>query len=280
MLSNDDLINTLKKDKLNIERKINNYKLTNIGNRTMVYILKAGIKINYIRPYILSGVVFSLLGSSLGNRPYFADDIVVSASIETIDTSSSLHLENISYDNDFEEKLEYTSGWITNDEGLYTRTSTTYRLTPDFDLSNTNKVLSMPKEEIEKILEISNIEVITTNYLTPDDFIYYKDAVIVTNVSSDKNMTKIRKETSNEVILDSILYFLVTTVISALTLPFEKRFLKFNIQDKLKILEQKFKPISEDDLITLKKILSLKEENLRMLDKNSKNLPSYQLRKK
>ena len=184
------------------------------------------------------------------------------------------------FDSKYDEKLEYSTGWTTNDNGLYTRTITSYRLNTSFDIENTDKVLSMCKEELEKILEISNVEIIETSFLTPDDFIYDKDAIIVTNTFIDDNITKKRPETSMEQIMSIGVYVIFTIISGIILTKFEKKVLKIDIQTKLSKLESKIKIMTNDDIVTLKNILKLKEENIKMLDENSNNLPSYQLRKK
>lgn len=273
MLDNNKLIKLLNNDINKFQNKIEYRNLYNIRNFVVRGLLKSGIAIDYALPFILAGIIVANLYASKGNAPFHIDEITEKASVETIDTSSGIHLEHISYDFSYDnELLEYSTGWIINDKGLYERTVTSYRLNDQINLEDTEKIMSMTKEEIEKILTITNIETIKKKNLTPEDNIYSSDAIIVVNYFESEEKTSTRLETTSENALTSISYIIQTLSWGISFRTLEKLFVKTHTKDKLRKYETLFRKIDKEELENMKKVLKLKQENLRMLDNESKNI--------
>lgn len=276
MFDNNKLIKLLNNDINKLQNKIEYRNLYNIHNFVVRGLLKSGIAIDYALPFILAGIIVANSQASKGNAPFHIDEITEKASVETIDTSSGIHLEHISYDFSYDnELLEYSTGWIINDKGLYERTVTSYRLSDEINLEDTEKIISMTKEEIEKILNITNIETIKKKNLTPEDNIYSSDAIIVVNHFESEEKTSTRLETTGECVLSSISYIILTLCcgnsIRAIR-NLERLFVKTSTRDKLRKYETLFRKIDKEELENMKKVLKLKQENLRMLDNESKNI--------
>lgn len=285
MKNNQDLLNQLTRDINKLQNKIDHRRLYNLRNYVVRLLIKSGIVLDYALPFILTAIIIANAQASKGNAPFRIDEITENSKIETIDTSSGIHIEKVSYDYYYDEELiEYSTGWIINDNGLYERTVTSYRISDVIDLSDTKKVLSMSKEEIDNSLVITNIETIQKNTLDDEDNIYDSDAIIVINHSMSQDDFILRKETVGENILQSIFY-IVLVFISGIGLTFlGKIFLKTRIKDNLKRYESAFKEIKDDDLDIMKKILQLKQENLLLLSDTENNELgeknySYKLRK-
>lgn len=273
MKNRDELIKKLTKDVNELKNKIEYRNLYNVRNFVIRQLIKSGIALDYAFPFILTAVIIANIQSAKGNSPFHVDEIIEKASIETIDTSTGIHIENISYDFSYEKELiEYSTGWIINEKGLYERTVTSYRLSNDIDLLNTKKILSMPKEEIDKKLIITNIKNIQKNKLIKEDYIYNQDAIIIINHLDSLDEFKIRQETKEEITINAIIYIALIVICGNLYKKASKKFKKIYIKDKLNDLIPLYKKINKEDLETLKKILELRQENLAMLNNNENNI--------
>ena len=153
MIDNNELMKKLTKDANRLQNKIEHRKLYNIRNAVVRSLIKSGIAVDYALPFIIVAMIIANAQTSKGNAPFRVDEIVEKAGIETIDTSSGIHLEHLSYDFDYDDELiEYSTGWIVNEQGLYERTVTSYRLNDDIDLENKEKILEMTKDDIDNAL--------------------------------------------------------------------------------------------------------------------------------
>ncbi len=275
------LVKKLTYDVRKLENKIEHRKLYNIRNCIIKTLIKSGIAVDYALPFIITAIIVASGEAAKGDLPFHIDEVAEKACVETIDTSNGTHIEHISYDFDYDEEIiEHSTGWVKKDKNLYERTLTSYRLSDDIDLSDTNKVLSMTKEEIEKILVVTNIKTISKNTLTPEDEMYDEDALIIINHTESEEDTITRKETTGENVLNSILYIILTLCWGASLGSLGKIFIKTYFRDILRECEPLFTPINKDDLEAMKRMLEVKKENLSMISENENNSNySYKLRK-
>ncbi len=283
MINNDKLMKKLTKDANRLQNKIKYRKLYNIRNAVVRPLIKSGIAVDYALPFIIVAIIVANAHSSEGNVPFRADEIVKKASIETIDTSSGIHLEHLSFDFDYDDELiEYSTGWIINEQGLYERTVTSYRLDDKIDLENKEKILEMTKDDIDNALVITNIKTVKKSTLDPEDEIYNSDAIIVIDHSDSEEETITRLETKSENFWYSLYYIVLVLCCGNSVRCIEKVFVKTYIRDKLRKYEPFFRKINKKELEQMKKILKMKQENLSMLngDNNSDiDRYSYKLRK-
>lgn len=285
MMDKQALVDKLTNETKQLENKIEHRKLYNIRNLVIKAVIKSGIVIDYALPFILATIIIAHSQAAKGNAPFKRDEITEKAGIETIDTSSGIHVEHLSYDFSYDDEiLEYSTGWIINDRGLYQRTVTSYRLDDSIDLSDTDKVLKMTKEEVENALIITNIKTIQKNTLLPEDSIYDEDALIVINHTSSEEQTMTRPETSSENTLHSIWFVVLSLCWGNNVRIIEKLFVKTHIRDKLREYEPLFRKINKEELEEMKKILEIKKHNLAMItpseNTNSEdNGYSYKLRR-
>ena len=276
------LVKKLTYDVKKLENKIEHRKLYNIRNYIIKTLIKSGIAVDYALPFIITAIIVASGESALkGDLPFHIDEVTEKARVETIDTSNGTHIEHISYDFDYDEEIiEHSTGWVKKDKNLYERTLTSYRLSDDIDLSDTNKVLSMTKEEIEKILVVTNVKKISKNTLTPEDEMYDKDAIIIINHTESEDDKITRKETIGENALNSILYIILTLGWGFSLGKLGKIFIKTYFRDILKEYEPLFNPINKEDLEAMKRMLEVKKENLSMISETENNSNySYKLRK-
>ena len=276
------LVKKLTSEAENLENKIKHRKLYNIKNYIIKALIKSGIAVDYALPFIIAAIIIANLDTIIkGDAPFHIDEIVDKASIETIDTSSGIHIEHISYDFDYDEEIiEHSTGWIKNDKNLYERTVTSYRLNDEIDLSDTNKILSMTKEEIEKILVVTNVKTISKNTLTPEDEIYDEDSLIIINNTESEEDTITRQETPGENVANSVLFIIASLMWGNSLRCLEKIFVKTYFRDIWREYEPSFRPINKDELEAMKRMLKVKKENLSMISETGNNNNySYQLRK-
>lgn len=266
MKNNNELVEKLTKDVNTLENKIENRKLYNVRNFAIKALLKSGIALDYALPFILAAIIFANSQASKGNTPFHIDEITEKAGIETIDTSSGIHLEHVSYDFDYDDELiEHSTGWYVNDKGLYERTITSYRLNDEINLEETDKIMAMTKEELEQVLVITNVRTIKKNTLTPEDSIYNEDAIIVINHSESETESITRMETSSENVWGSIWYIILALCWGNNFRNIEKIFVRTYLRDRLREYEPLFRQINKEELETMRKILKVKQENLALI---------------
>lgn len=273
MKNNNKLVKKLTKDIDRLQNKIEHRKLYNIRNFVVKVLLKSGIAIDYALPFIFAAIIIANSQASKGNAPFRIDEIIEKAGIETIDTSNGIHIEHISYDYNYDDELiEHSTGWIINEKGLYERTVTSYRLNDEFDLEDTQKIMSMTKEGVDQALVITNIKTIMKNTLTPEDSFYNSDAIIVINHSESEDETFTRLETKSENAWHSIWFIVGMLLWECNFRNIEKLFVKTYIRDRLREYEPLFRQINKEELETMRKILKAKHENLSMIKSESDTL--------
>lgn len=282
---NNNIVTKMEKEIESLKKQIKHTNIRNIRNYAMRLLIKSGIVLDYALPFILSAIIIANIQASKDNSPFILDEITENTKIETIDTSSGIHIENKSYDYKYKKELiEHSTGWIINDRGLYERTITSYRISDKIDLSDPKSILSMTKEEIDSFLEITDVETIQKNILEEEDSIYNYEGIIIINHSESKDDLIIRKQTNDENFWDGFLYIILVFIVGFGLTGIKNIFLKTSIKDSLKKCESSFQKISKDDLNYIKKMLLLKEENLRLLTEEDlnqfeKDNYSYRLRK-
>ena len=182
MINNKYLISKLAKEVEELQKIIKYREVYNVRNFFMSCLIKSRIAFDQVLPFIITGWLVASLNSSSGNTPFMVDDSVRRVYVKTIDTSSGVHLKHFSYDISYDDELiEYSTGWNINENGLFERTVTSYRISKELDLSDVDSILSMTKEELEDVLVITNIKTIRKNAIDPDDEIYMDDAIIIVN---------------------------------------------------------------------------------------------------
>lgn len=266
MISREQLIEKLTKDVEQLEKQITNREKYNAYNKIKRALIKSGIAVDFALPFILATVIISQALIIKNGSIFKKSSVTKKANVETIDMSDGTHIERFSYDFSYDrELLKYSTGWIINDKGLYQRTITSYKISKEIDLTDTDKILSMNKEELDKILEITNIKTIQKSYLTNDDSLYNEDTLIVINhgtieIPSD---TMSYNTEENAFALLQILFLSLFTGIG--TSGIKKILGETYISDKLKTYEVLYRPIEADELLEIKAALEIKKQNLVLL---------------
>lgn len=286
MKNKEQFYRCLVRKEKSLQNKIDHLKFYNILNLAIRALLKSGIAIDYALPFLMSSIIVGTIQAKLDITPFIFDSKEVHPNIETIDTSSGLHLQNISYDFSYdEESIEYTTGWKLNNYGLYERVSTSYRISKEIDITNVEKLLSMSKEELDAALIVTNIENIYKQTLSYDDMIYDSDAIIVINNSKLDDESMIGKETITENVLYTILFIIISSVLGVGFKKLGNILIKTKIRDKFREYQSSFQKFDSNDLERIKKILQVEKQNLALLDESITNINEsdsyiYKLRSK
>lgn len=286
MKNKEQFYRCLVRKEKSLQNKIDHLKFYNIRNLAIRALLKSGIAIDYALPFLVSSIIIGSIQAKMNITPFILDEKEIHPSVETIDTSSGFHLQNISYDFSYdEEAIEYTTGWKLNKNGLYERVLTSYRISNDIDITNVEKLLSMSKEELDAALIVTNIEKIYKQKLNSDDKIYAKDAIIVINNSELNDECRMGKESINDNLLYTILYIIILLVLGGGFKILGNIFIKNKVRDKFRDYQVYFQKIDTYDLETLKKMLQVEKENLSLLADTTPNINKedsyiYKLRNK
>ena len=265
MFDKEQLIKKLTKDIEQLEAQLTNREKYNTHNKIKRALINIGIAADNALPFILATAITSQV--LIKNSSVFKNDNVEKrVSIETIDTSNGTHLEHkASKLNYNKESLEYSTGWIINDKGLYQRTVTTYKISKEIDLNNTDKILSMSKEEIDSMLVITNIKTIQKNTLASEDYLYNEDALIITNHKTIKTKSDATSDMAKEHSLTIILIAYLSLVTGAGASKIKKILGETYISDKLKTYALLYEPISFEELLEIEATLEIKKQNLALL---------------
>mgnify|MGYP004572677633 FL=1 len=265
MFDKEQLIKKLTKDIEQLEAQLTNREKYNTHNKIKRALINIGIAADNALPFILATAITSQV--LIKNSSVFKNDNVEKrVSIETIDTSNGTHLEHkASKLNYNKESLEYSTGWIINDKGLYQRTVTTYKISKEIDLNNTDKILSMSKEEIDSMLVITNIKTIQKNTLASEDYLYNEDALIITNHKTIKTKSDATSDMTKEHSLTIILIAYLSLVTGAGASKIKKILGETYISDKLKTYALLYEPISFEELLEIEATLEIKKQNLALL---------------
>ena len=263
MFDRNKLVNILTNEINQLENKIEHRKFYSVRNLVVKSLIRSGIAIDYALPYILATILVFQYQVLRGNIPFRYDDIKVRTGIETIDTSTGIHLEHISEDFDYDYViLEHSTGWSINDDGLYERVVTSYRMNFEIDLSNIKNVLFMSKDEIDNIFEVFDVQTINKTNLNYEDSVYNEEAIIlISQVYSNDNVIT-RKESLGENIFNSLAFLLGVFLLGSCFKNIAKCFIKIDIRDRLKVYESLF---NEINLQELEKILEIKKQNLALI---------------
>lgn len=269
-----DIERVIKNDIDGLEYKINNKDSVNKRNFLMRCILKLGLSFDYVFPYILSALIIFNIKD---NKPFVIDEVSATANIKTIDTSLGFHREIKSYTEKFDDEvLEYSTGWFVNEDGLYERHVTKYKLNSDILLNDLDSTLSMSKDELDNLLS-SEDSVVVKSSLDYDDYLYNDDVIVVVNHFKSSDDSIYRLETDKENYLYSIAW-LVSVLIWGFNFSNWKYILIKNyVKDKINGYSIKYKKIDIKELDNLEKLLDVKKNNLDML--NDSNEYKLKLRK-
>lgn len=263
MSDEEKLLKSLTKEVKDMENMIKKAKLYKLKKQFKKNLIKSGIVLNHVIPYALASFISYGSVSAIGYNPFSYEKVKENAKIETFETSTGLNRKTSSKDIEYgSNSFEHTTAWKLNDNGLYERTITVYEIDDSIDLSDTDKVLSMTKEEVEAKLNIIDIKTIQKNVLNEEDKIYDEDMLIITRSTEDEDDFKMCNETFFENILDVGFWLALTIVFGATINVINKKL--FKLDEKLKAIDESI-VIEKVDVSTISEVLKVKKHNLEMI---------------
>lgn len=269
MSDEEKLLKSLTKEVKDMENMIKNAKLYKLKKQFKKNLIKSGIVLNHVIPYALASFISYGSVSAIGYNPFSYEKVKENAKIETFETSTGLNRKTSSKDIEYgSNSFGHTTAWKLNDNGLYERTITVYEIDDSIDLSDTDKVLSMTKEEVEAKLNIIDIKTIQKNVLNEEDKIYDEDMLIITRSTEDEDDFKMRNETFFENILDVGFWLALTIVFGATINVINKKL--FKLDEKLKAIDESI-VIEKVDVSTISEVLKVKKHNLEMIKGNERS---------
>ena len=269
MSDEEKLLKSLTKEVKDMENMIKKAKLYKLKKQFKKNLIKSGIVLNHVIPYALASFISYGSVSAIGYNPFSYEKVKENAKIETFETSTGLNRKTSSkYIEYGSNSFGHTTAWKLNDNGLYEKTITVYEIDDSIDLSDTDKVLSMTKEEVEAKLNIIDIKTIQKDVLNDEDKIYDEDMLIITRSTEDEDDFKMRNETFFENILDVGFWIALTIVFGATINVINKKL--FKLDEKLKAIDESI-VIEKVDVSTISEVLKVKKHNLEMIKGNERS---------
>lgn len=264
LMSSNKIVREFTKDVNDLQFKIEHRKLYNTRTFLIRFLIKSGMALNRSFPFILSSALVLNSSSYKENKVFQRDVVSKPGYIQSIDMSNGSHEENVCANNG-RNMVEYSTGWLINNQGLYERTVVSFNVNKKINLKNLDDVLKMTEEELKELLTVSNVKTITQRELSGEDKMYDEDTVIVTQYVKSKDVQVLRQETSKENFEHSMAYICSTCLFAVWFMKIKKFLIKTVIEDKLEDSLTMHRYIHEIELEDLKNILEIKKDNLSLL---------------
>lgn len=280
MITSENISKTIEKDIQKIEKQLHHKKIYNIRNLLITSLLKSGIALDYARPFILAGVIFAYLHTQYRTNSFEINEIPEYASVMSTKTSNGFERKLSSFDITYsEESFKHSTAWTINELGLYERTVTSYKVKFK-KYSSPEILLDMTKEEIDKILEVTDIEIVQKNELEEEDFFYNEDIFILVESYIDKEQILMHTETKKEHLQELIFYWMITGLGGAFITEAERRnlLLKSYPKDFFRKCIPQFRIITNKEQTILEKELKIKRQNLDMLNEDTKSFSQEEVK--
>lgn len=261
MVTKQKLIKVLKKEVKQLEDKIELANFYNTRNKVFRNLIKCGIFLDKILPYIVG---FTISGVTLNHTdvsPFKIDQVIEYSTVSETKTSSGDILKTESFTEEYENYFIYSTGWIVNEIGLYERKVYTFNFS-DLIEYEIDDILDMSQEELCSLFTIHNIENIQKTTLSEDDYIYDEDMILINNVYENEENYRMRDEYWYEIFF-SFLFLIFSSCFFGLII--KKIVIKDKIKDKLVSFKRECSVIKPEDIEAYKKILKIKRDNLRLL---------------
>lgn len=271
---NNKIEKKLAKDAATLQFQIEHRKLYNVHTALVRLLLKSGLVLDKSMPFLLSSVLVLNSSHFKNNKPFKKDIVLKPGYIQYVDMSNGTHQENIRAIRK-KNYIEYSTGWYINNTGIYERTIVSYEVNSKLNSKSLDDVLCMTKEELEELLEITDVRIITKEVLTKEDEMYKEDVVIVNQYVKTKDTKVLRQETNREYYSNMLMYIFTVLLYGSWFKTIKKFLIKTIIEDKLNNTITTYRCIHAEELEDLKKNLEIKQSNLEMLqDKTQENSKS------
>lgn len=270
--------NKLEKEYAHYNRVLKYRYLYNLKNSIIKAACGLGIGLDVLFPYILSFVI-TFATMSEYNNPFKIEKIEKYPYVCEIDMKDHIHLESKTYNAKYKDnRVEYSTGWIKKNDS-YERTVYEYGYNESILDYNFDDLFEMTKEEIDELLIPIDCNTIIKDKLTSEDLYYQNETLIITHSYKLNDDVKEVYESSNDNTLFLIIYILISMGLSVGNSKLKKKYIKDNIRNKLKFISQNNRIITRDGINLIESIISIKKENLELLDLSAENISEDYQRK-
>ena len=260
------LLLEMKKEVEDLERQIKYNKLVNLKNALIRETLINGRRFVWLAPFILTACITAggakLIGAGF---PFYMDDIeeFLYTKKEFDNTGNIRYEEQYGEFNSLTHQINHYTKWEDAGNGFYTRSVESYKLNDITD----EKVLSLFEKDNLTISDIFGNKVYsvkeTKNNLTEEELMQgeYLEATIYKKDENDYIMVK---ESIDDNIAMSLLYFLITVFAELIPLFYRLEESKFDYDDAVYKIREKYTKV---DVEKVKKLLEIKRDNYNRLVK-------------
>ena len=274
------LIDQLARKEQELENRIEYRNLYNARNIIATRLIKGFKAADIALPFLMSALIIGSTPPIKKNPPFQQDMITRQASIETTDTSNGIHTYHLSYKKEFSKnELKYSTGWTINDKGRYERMEVKYDFNSLDNLNDAEKILSMTKEELDNTFSKTLPKHIEKDILSPEDYLYQTDGIILTYSTTRKDLTTLNLETKEEDFDNSLKVIGTWGTLGILLYFAKKKATKNGINNMLTKWEPNVRFLSKKELRDMKKRLELEKQNLELIKYKTTSMDPCRLRK-
>ena len=263
-LQQERLMKKLENEIKEIEKEINNVKLTNFKIKT-VRNLKIGLRaIQLFAPYIVTACIVFDIFSLMGTTPFIRDNEKQKLKVKKeFDSFGNIRYEQQyeSFDNSL-NKVYYIGKWNKKDDGFYSREIKTYVIDDNIKDIVTKIVDDCNITSLEDVFDKPNsVKIQIQNNLTDEEISKeaYLEAAIYSTSSDDFIIVK--ESLANNLYV-TFLWFIVTIFTELIPLNIRSKCSSFSFEDCFNNLVDRYQPQDTQSLI---KKLEIKKENYNRL---------------
>lgn len=260
------LLLEMKKEVEDLERQIKYNKLVNLKNALIRETLINGRRLQWLAPFVLTACITAggakLIGAGF---PFYMDDIeeFLYTKKEFDNTGNIRYEEQYGEFNSLTHQINHYTKWEDAGNGFYTRRVESYKLS---DITDETVLQLFDKDNltISDIFgnKVSSVKE-TKNNLTEEELMQeeYLEATIY---KKDENDYIIVKESIDDNIVMSLLYFSITLFCEIIPVIYRGECSKFDYNDAVYKIKDKY---SKVDVEKVKKLLEIKRDNYNRLVK-------------
>lgn len=253
------LMNKLNKDIRFLERKMQYPKLYNTRNCLINLLLRFGIVLDFSVPFIMTFIVVANTKFVNTKDLITFEDKVSRKNIETIDTSDGSHIENIN-SNIYNKNFIECSYAFKSDKNNYERKTITYEVNDEIDLNSLDNILFIDNDELVKFLDKLNLK--SSIKIEKSDYVDYIVKVVNHKVVNEKyKVLKLTDSNLNNILRLNAMFWALCWIYKML----QKLILKGKLKDLLEEKETYFKPINDEELELINKLLESRRKNINLL---------------
>lgn len=272
-MMNGELTENYIKNTVKLEKKFKYSNFYKIYYNTAKLLLRLGVNAVRILPFLVTGSIFLSGFTLLNHSPFILDENIVYANELMTYYSNNYQTDVVSFDKNFNTSLKHTTKWEKVAENLYERKVTSYYISEE-EIINEQYILSLSKEELDRLYKIINVETIIKDEISNEEKIYNENMTVL-GINKGKSKSDYRAEEQNAVIniFCDFLPFLFLSITSG------SFFLSITSDKQKEIYEILINRLYKKSSIfygnkhdEMNKILELRKNNLELLEEDNISL--------